>query len=223
MKRIPIVRLFLLSIFCISGTLQANVSRIIDAAFKTGVDNMAVVWIPDYGLWPCNASSTAPDAPTIGLATAGNSQATIAFTAPLNNGGVTIIDYTATSNPGGKTATLTQAGSGTITVTGLTNGTTYTFTVKARNVVGNSIASAASNAVKPDVSTSLSNVELQNTAIILTTAGIVVPLTGMSYIELFNASGVLIQKTCIYGNYARSLVNGIYIIRVNGIATKFVK
>ena len=36
-----------------------------------------------------------------------------------------------------------------IAITGLTNGTSYTFTVRARNSTGSSAASAASNAVTP--------------------------------------------------------------------------
>ncbi|MFM1771494.1 MAG: hypothetical protein RLZZ71_636, partial [Bacteroidota bacterium] len=90
---------------------------------------------------------TTPGAPTIGTATAGNGQATITFTAPVSNGGSPIISYTATSTPGGITGTISQAGSGTITVNGLTNGTTYTFTVVATNAAGSGEASAASNSV----------------------------------------------------------------------------
>ena len=90
-----------------------------------------------------------PGAPTIGTVTAGNVQASVPFTAPASNGGSTIISYTATSSPGGITGTLTQAGSGTITVTGLTNGTAYTFIVTATNVHGTGAASAASVAVTP--------------------------------------------------------------------------
>ena len=93
---------------------------------------------------------THPASPTIGTATAGNEQATIAFTAPSENNGSAITSYTATSNPGGITGTLSQAGSGTITVTGLTNGTAYTFTVTATNSIGPSSASGASNSVTPD-------------------------------------------------------------------------
>jgi len=95
------------------------------------------------------STATVPDAPTIGTATAGDTEATVDFTAPTNDGGATITSYTATSLPGSITGTLTQAGSGTITITGLTNGTAYTFTVTATNAIGTGVASAASNSVTP--------------------------------------------------------------------------
>jgi hypothetical protein len=93
---------------------------------------------------------TVPNAPTIGTATAGDGQATISFIAPVNNGGSPITSYTATSSPGNITSTLTQSGSGIITVTGLTNGTAYTFTVTATNAIGVSSSSVSSNSVTPD-------------------------------------------------------------------------
>ena len=92
---------------------------------------------------------TVPDAPTIGLAVAENTRVSIPFTAPANKGGSTIISYTATSSPGNITATVFQAGSGTITVAGLTNGISYTFTVTATNGIGESAASEESNSVVP--------------------------------------------------------------------------
>ena len=88
-----------------------------------------------------------PDAPTIGTAVAGNAQATVPFTAPSSDGGSAITFYTATSSPGDITGILSQAGSGDIIVTGLTNGTAYTFTVTATNAIGTSVASAVSSSI----------------------------------------------------------------------------
>jgi len=88
---------------------------------------------------------TVPGAPTIGaVAAAGSTSATVAFTLPASNGGSVITKYTATSAPGGFTGTLSQAGSGQITVAGLTAGTPYTFTVTATNAAGTSAPSAPS-------------------------------------------------------------------------------
>lgn len=95
-------------------------------------------------------AANVPLAPTIGTATVATStSATVTYTASSDNGGATITSYTATSSPGGLTGTVSTSGSGTITVTGLTTGTTYTFTVKANNSAGSSAASAASNSITP--------------------------------------------------------------------------
>jgi len=88
----------------------------------------------------------APDAPSIGTATAGSASASVAFTAPSNIGGGAITGYKVTSSPGGLTGTGTSS---PITVSGLTNDTAYTFTVVATNTYGNSPASAASNSATP--------------------------------------------------------------------------
>ena len=88
-----------------------------------------------------------PGAPTIGTAALNGINVDVPFTAPSDNGDATITTYTATASPGGVTATLSQAGSGTISVTGLAANTAFTFTVTATNSIGVSAASAASNSV----------------------------------------------------------------------------
>jgi hypothetical protein len=97
-------------------------------------------------------AATVPGAPTIGTATkTGSTTATVAFTAPASNGGATITSYAVTSSPAGGTGTLNQAGSGTISVTGLTGGTSYTFTVRATNSAGQGPASGSSNSITTDL------------------------------------------------------------------------
>ena len=79
------------------------------------------------------APATVPAAPTIGTATSGNGQASIAFTAPVSNGGSPITSYTATCGVFSAAGPVSP-----ITVTGLTNGTTYSCSITATNVIGTS-------------------------------------------------------------------------------------
>jgi len=121
------------------------------------------------------AIERAPDAPTIGVATAnGSTAATVTFTAPAFNGGRTITTYTATSSPGSITGTLSQAGSGTIDVSGLTTGVSYTFTVTATNALGTSSPSSASNSITPAQSIISNQISTAayNTYVINTTNGV---------------------------------------------------
>jgi hypothetical protein len=86
-----------------------------------------------------------PGSPTAVIAVAGDSSATVSWTAPAYSG--TIGLYTAISAPDG--AACTTAGATSCTVTGLTNGTGYTFTVSAANSMGTGLPSAPSAAVTP--------------------------------------------------------------------------
>jgi hypothetical protein len=81
-----------------------------------------------------------------GDGTPASGSVTVHFTPPTLTGGSPITSYTVTAVPGDKTAT--GAGS-PITVSGLTNGTSYTFTVSATNGIGASSPSIPSNAVTP--------------------------------------------------------------------------
>jgi len=79
-----------------------------------------------------------PGPPTNVIAIAGNGRATVTFNPPKSDGGSPIIRYTVTSHPGNITAWGEQS---PITVRGLTNGTSYTFTVVASNSFGGLVGS----------------------------------------------------------------------------------
>ena len=101
---------------------------------------------------PASASTvpaTVPSVPAQPTVTRGGGQISVAFVAPAN-GGSTITGYTAacTSSDGGASGNNT-GGTSPIAVTGLTNAKTYTCTVFATNVEGNSAASAASASAVP--------------------------------------------------------------------------
>ncbi len=87
-----------------------------------------------------------PSAPTGSAATPGNHAALIAWTAADDNGAA-VTGYAVTSSPGGLTCTTT--GELSCVVAGLDNGTPYTFTVIATNVVGPGPASTPTAAVTP--------------------------------------------------------------------------
>ena len=93
---------------------------------------------------------TVPDAPTSVSATNGeNGQSTVSFSAPASNGGINILGYTVTSSPAGGTDTNAGTTGLSHIVSGLSNGTPYTFTVVATNAMGDSASSTASNSVTP--------------------------------------------------------------------------
>ena len=134
----------------------------IDAATNTVFDTTTI-----------QKPSAVPGAPTIGTASlAGPTSATVSWTAPADNGGSPITGYTVAASPAGPTCSTTGATS--CTVTNLTSGTSYTFTVVARNAVGAGPASGASNAVTPLVATTLAIDSAPSTVL----AGSKISLTG---------------------------------------------
>jgi hypothetical protein len=101
-------------------------------------------------------TASAPDAPTIGTATAGDGEATVSWTAPGFDGGTPITGYVVTPYIGAvaQTPQVFNDTATTQTITGLANGTTYTFKVAATNLAGTGAESAASNAVTPQSASS---------------------------------------------------------------------
>ena len=97
-----------------------------------------------------SAGAVPPSTPFAPVAIAGDGLAIVTWTKPpmgLNNAS-TITGYTVTSSDG-QTCSTSDADALTCDVTGLTNGTAYTFTVTATNLLGASDTSSPSNSVTP--------------------------------------------------------------------------
>jgi hypothetical protein len=90
-----------------------------------------------------------PTYPRNPFAVAGNGEAQVSWIAPESDGGSPIINYTVTIDPPTTGPQTTLDDSITLLVTGLTNGTAYTFTVYATNIMGNSFISILTDPVTP--------------------------------------------------------------------------
>ena len=95
---------------------------------------------------PAN-SVVAPAAPTISSITAGNTQASVVFT-PGSDGGASITNYKYSINGGSTWVTPSPAvTSSPLVITGLTNGTSYSISIKAVNSAGDGAAATAVSVV----------------------------------------------------------------------------
>ena len=102
---------------------------------------------------PLNSVTPAgvPGVPTGVSGTSGNSQVSLSWSAPSNDGGSPITGYVITPYIGGSpqsTRTFDSSLTSQI-ITGLNNGTSYTFRVAAKNAVGTGSQSSASSSVTP--------------------------------------------------------------------------
>ncbi|CAB4323800.1 MAG: hypothetical protein F2520_07705 [Actinobacteria bacterium] len=88
----------------------------------------------------------APDAPTAVSGTVSGSSVLVQWAEPSDNGGSAVTSYTVTSSPGSRSCTTAALN---CLVSGLTLGTTYTFTVVASNLAGRSVPSSATVGVVP--------------------------------------------------------------------------
>jgi hypothetical protein len=142
-------------------TIVGNVTNIVITALTNGTGyTFDVAAINSVGTGVTSARSAVatpaapivvPGAPTIGTPTAGVASATVNWTASSNNGGSAITGYRVRAFAGATLArTQTVTGNlASVAVTGLTNGTAYTFDVAATNAAGTGAASGRSLAVTP--------------------------------------------------------------------------
>ena len=127
---------------------------------------------------------TAPVAPTGVSAVATSNRAAVQWTAPSNSGGLPILDYAVTPYTGTTARPAVHVSTTSTPVTGLANGTTYTFTVAASNGWATGPDSAPSVAVTP----------------VLTAAGTILTFAGGPGTGLGTATGQLPYALAIDNN-----------------------
>jgi hypothetical protein len=113
-------------------------------AGKTGEEILHVYFDPGMVL---QGAPTPPGAPTAAVAVPYDTSARVSWSAPASDGGSPVAAYTVTSTPDGRTCQTASAL--TCAVSGLTNGTPYTFAVTATNLVGTGLPSDPSAAIAP--------------------------------------------------------------------------
>ena len=86
-----------------------------------------------------------PTPPTAVIATAGDGQATVSWSAPANTGSSPVTSYTASAVEAANDPTCTTTSATTCVIKGLTNTKTYSVTVTATNAAGDSAPSVAVN------------------------------------------------------------------------------
>ena len=141
-----------------------------------------------------------PNAPAAPGAVAGDASATVTVTAA--SGGWPAASHTVTASPGGASCTIAGA-SGSCVVSGLANGTAYTFTATASNAVGTSAASASSASVTPTATPAPSNVftvtkakaRITGASIVLTTR-VKVPGAGRIVQTATTKKGAKVTRRC---------------------------
>jgi hypothetical protein len=148
-------------------------------------------------------SHAVPDAPTSVSAVPYDSSAQVSWAAPAFDGGSAITRYTVTSTPDGKICTTT--GALTCAVSGLTNGTGYTFVVTATNAFGTSPASGPSGSVTPAPPTGATYVALTPARILDTrygTGGLSGPFSSnvARTFQVTGHGGVPSNATAVTGN-----------------------
>ena len=131
---------------------SATTSCVVTGLLRTTSYTFTVTATNTYGTSPASVASlavtplaTEPSAAIGVTAVPSNGSATVSWTAAVANGYV-VTGYTVASSPAGGSCSTTAT---SCVVTGLTNGTVYTFSVTATNLLGNSPASVSSLPVTP--------------------------------------------------------------------------
>ena len=176
-----------------SGQIGSNnVSAVGDDASEMG-DSLAVVALGGGSI----NTVTEPTAPQSVVAVAGDTQATVSWSAPANNGGSAVTDYVVEySVSGSATWSVFNDGVSTslsTTVTGLINDTSYSFRVSALNAINTGATALASTSITPVTTTTTTTTSTTTTTTTTTTT--VAPATTTPSTTTTVVPQVLIART----------------------------
>ena len=136
-----------------SGQIGSNNVLAVGASAGEMGDSLAVVALGGGSL----NTATEPTAPQSVVGVAGDTQATVSWSAPANNGGSAVTDYVVEYSVSGSTTwSVFNDGVSTslsATVTGLVNDTSYSFRVSALNAINTGATALASTSITPVTTT----------------------------------------------------------------------
>ena len=177
-------------------------------SYSVRVQAVNAIGAGSYSGTASGVPATVPEAPTSLAGTAGNASATLSWTAPADNGGSAITSYTVEYTPSGGSASTATATSSPYTLTGLTNGTTYSIRVAANNSIGRGAYSSPTT-VTPFVVSLLVGPNSGNNGDAPTDSG---PssrsLGGNSIVSTYYGDPVVGFRNGVQGNYRAVLFGG---------------
>lgn len=133
------------AVLAANGQLAQSLATV---SFAVGGTELVGYYRTVNGIEPYTSiPTTPPSAPTAVTGLFGDALVRVSWRAPLYGGGVALSGYTVTASPGGRTCSTTVAL--TCTVSSLTNGVAYSFSVTAANALGVSAPSLRSSFVTP--------------------------------------------------------------------------
>lgn len=145
-------------------SLNTSTGVVSGTATRSGDSSFTVKVVDAFGQSDTRAAALSvravPGGPTLGTVSAGTSAATVRWTAPTDDGNSPITGYVVTPYLDGVAQTPLTAGATAVrlVVTGLTAGSSYTFTVAAVNAIGTGPATAQSPEVVPNPGPSITTV-----------------------------------------------------------------
>jgi subtilisin family serine protease len=144
-------------------------------------------------------------------ATVANGSTTLTWTEPASPNGSALTGYTATLSPGGATCS-TDSSTLTCTISGLTNNTTYTASVRGINAVGTSVQAATVNVTPLGVPLPVTSLAagVANNSLVMTWNQQAGDGSGITYVATANPGGA----TCTAVNTNTCTVSGL----TNGVS-----